>query len=204
MEAQLSKGEILNYKIVEEDKEEAKIELDRYHQAGYTRYYSENEVKEHFSAGTISRLGLIVKVKESGVKKRRIILDLRRSGGNATATLPEKLVLPRPRDAIEMFRNLHGRERGSGDMELVVIDISDAFMALPVPTGAPAYTGTSIGERPIHCFRGIVVRVQGCPAFVEQGGEPHEQTTADDSLWALTGALEERNHTPSYCTAWQQ
>ena len=142
MEAQLSKGEILNYKTVEEDKEEAKIELDRYHQAGYTRYYTENEVKEHFSAGTISRLGLIVKVKESGVKKRRIILDLRRSGGNATATLPEKLVLPRPRDAIEMFRNLHGRERGSGDMELVVIDISDAFMALPcvacVPTGAPA------------------------------------------------------------------
>lgn len=31
-----------------------------------------------------------------------------------------------------MFRNLHGRERGSGDMELVVIDVSDAFMALPV------------------------------------------------------------------------
>ena len=53
-EAQLAKGEILNYKTVEEDKAEAKIELDRYHQAGYTRYYTENEVKEKFSAGTIS------------------------------------------------------------------------------------------------------------------------------------------------------
>ena len=119
-EAQLAKGEILNYKTVEEDKAEAKIELDRYHQAGYTRYYAENEVKEKFSAGTISRLGLIVKVKESGVKKRRVILDLRRSGGNAKATLPEKLILPRPKDAIDMLRNIYAREGGKGDLELVL------------------------------------------------------------------------------------
>ena len=67
-----------------------------------------------------SRLGLIVKVKESGVKKRRVILDLRRSGGNAKATLPEKLILPRPKDAIDMLRNIYAREGGKGDLELVL------------------------------------------------------------------------------------
>ena len=61
-------------------------------------------VVTEMSHGTISKLGLIIKQKLEGVK-RRIILDLRRSGGNQKATLPERLVLPRPRDAIESIRS---------------------------------------------------------------------------------------------------
>ena len=212
-EAQLSKGEILNYKTVEEDKQEAKIELDKYHQAGYTRYYTENEVKERFSAGTISRLGLIVKVKESGVKNRRIILDLRRSGGNAKATLPEKLVLPRPRDAIEMFRNLHSRERGAGDMELVVIDISDAFMALPVCQQEHQHALAPALERgQFIAFVALLFGYKVAPLLWSRvaslmsrllqaaipGHQGQHQCYLDDSLWALRGALEERNHNLSF------
>ena len=207
-EAQLSKGEILNYKTVEEDKQEAKIE---YHQA--TRYYTENEVKERFSAGTISRLGLIVKVKESGVKKRRIILDLRPSGGNAKATLPEKLVLPRPRDAIEMFRNLHSRERGAGDMELVVIDISDAFMALPVCQQEHQHALAPALERDqFIAFVALLFGYKVAPLLWSRvaslmsrllqaaipGHQGQHQCYLDDSLWALRGALEVRNHNLSF------
>ena len=88
-------------------------------------------VQKEMSHGTISRLGLIVKQKPEGVK-RRIILDLRRSGGNRKAVLPEKLVLPRPRDAVAMMRDVYNQRRGCGSdegytRELVVVDISDAF-----------------------------------------------------------------------------
>ena len=208
-EAQLAKGEILNYKTVEEDKAEAKIELDRYHQAGYTRYYTENEVKEKFSAGTISRLGLIVKVKESGVKKRRVILDLRRSGGNAKATLPEKLILPRPKDAIDMLRNIYAREGGKGDLELVVIDISDAFMALLVHRNehqhalAPAleqgqfiaFVALLFGYKvaPLLWSRVASLMARFLQAAIPRHQGQH-QCYLDDSIWTLRGELEVRNH----------
>jgi hypothetical protein len=88
-------------------------------------------VEGEMGHGTISRLGLIIKQKPEGVK-RRIILDLRRSGGNRKAQLPEKLVLPRPRDAVAMIRDNYNQRRSHQanegySRELVVIDISDAF-----------------------------------------------------------------------------
>ena len=208
-EAQLGKGEILNYKTVEDDREEAKIELDRYHLAGYTRYYTENEIKQHFSRGTISRLGLIVKVKDSGVKKRRIILDLRRSGGNAKADLPEKLILPRPRDAVEMFRDLHRREHGSGDMELVVIDISDAFMCLPVHRNEHQHAlAPALEKGQFIAFVALLFGYKVAPLLWSRvaslmsrllqaaipGHQGQHQCYLDDALWALRGGLEERNH----------
>eukprot|EP00439_Symbiodinium_sp_Y106_P055731 s5626_g7.t1 len=52
--------------------------------------------------GTVSKLGLILKEKEDGTMKRRIIIDLRRSGGNSKSALPERLTLPRPVDAVRM------------------------------------------------------------------------------------------------------
>ena len=88
--------------------------------------------------GTVSRPGLIVKVKDTGEVKRRIIIDLRRSGGNSKSTLPEKLILPRPVDATRMMKAIREKETLSEkkdptwSTELVVIDISDAFTVLPV------------------------------------------------------------------------
>ena len=209
VESQLAMGDILNYKSVEEDKAEAKVELDRYHHAGYTRYYTENEVKERFSSGTISKLGLIIKVKESGVKKRRVILDLRRSGGNAKATLPEKLILPRPKDAVDMLRNIYKREGGKGDMELVVIDISDAFMALPVHRNEHQHTlAPALEQGQFIAFVALLFgykvapllwsRVAALMARLLQAAIPRHQGQhqcyLDDSIWTLRGDLEVRNH----------
>ncbi len=133
-EAQLSRGDILNYTSVEKDKEEAAVELDRYHRLGYTRLHTKKEVLDKYHKGTISRLALIVKTREDGSKKRRIIIDLRRSGGNQKSVLPEKLILPRPKDAINMIRDVYdlSKEKEDIQLELTVIDVSDAFMALPV------------------------------------------------------------------------
>jgi hypothetical protein len=69
---------------------------------------SEEEVRSTMGHGTISRLGLIVKEKPE-VTKRRVIMDLRRPGGNWKATLPERLALPRPRDAVAAVRDVFER-----------------------------------------------------------------------------------------------
>ena len=212
-QAQLARGEILNYKTVEDDREEARIELDRYHLAGYTVKYSKQQVKERFPGGTISRLGLIVKMKEGGAKKRRIILDLRRSGGNKKAKLPERLVLPRPKDAISMVRDAYAKtnwqkvEEGEEKaMELAVIDISDAFMALPVHreehqhTLAPglekdeylAFVALLFGYKvaPLLWSR-VASMVARLIQSVVPGYRGQHQCYLDDSLWVLTGTLKQ-------------
>ena len=77
--SQISHGDILNYTFVLDNLEDAKIELDRYRSEGFMVDVDKDTVAKEMSHGTISHLGLIVKEKPEG-KKRRIILDVRRSG----------------------------------------------------------------------------------------------------------------------------
>eukprot|EP00438_Fugacium_kawagutii_P033982 Skav228940 [mRNA] locus=scaffold2181:359534:359893:- [translate_table: standard] len=95
-----------NYKSVEEATEDAEIELRRYEQANYLQRMPREQALEKFPGGTVSRLGLVLKTKDTGEIKRRIVIDLRRSGGNAKSVLPEKLILPRVVDVIHMLKEL--------------------------------------------------------------------------------------------------
>lgn len=99
------------------------------------------EAEREFSGGTVSRLGLVLKIKDDGQKKRRILdpdIDLRRSGGNAKSVLPEKLVLPRLTDGVKLIKEIRKRSTqasdraGEDEMELALVDVSDAFTVLPV------------------------------------------------------------------------
>ena len=133
---QLRGGSVMNYKSVQEQPEDAAVELERYREKGYVKDLSEEQLKTEFPGGTISRMGLIVKPKEGGGIKRRFIVDLRRSTGNSKAKLPERLILPRPLDAVSSMRSLvekgYGKKEEERDMELALVDISDAFMSLAV------------------------------------------------------------------------
>ena len=137
-QAQLSRGDITNYKSVAEDVSNATIELERYKKEGYLVELSKEEVLRNMSHGTISRLGLIYSQGEArGHQASNHHRPEKRSGGNSKATLPEKLVLPRPKDALDSVRDLfdlrhEGRNRGPVGREMVVVDISDAFMSLGV------------------------------------------------------------------------
>ena len=90
-------------------------------------------------------MALITKVRRDGVTKHRIIVDMRRSGANARARIPERPVLPRPcdavQDAIEVFKDRTPRLKpsptasdscDSGDdswgVEQVTGDFGDAYM----------------------------------------------------------------------------
>ena len=104
-----------------------------------------DEVERRFGKGTCSRMALLLKEKPDGTTKRRIILDMRRSGGNSRAKVRERIILPRLGDVVDMVKNLKSRESelfeqlaaGGVDKvrlnhevkqrEFVLVDLADAF-----------------------------------------------------------------------------
>ena len=214
--AQLHRGDMTNYESVESNKGEAEIELRRYEEKGYMRRLSRQELLEKFPNGTISRLALILKVKENLEVKRRVVIDLRRSRGNAKARLPEKLVLPRPDDAVRMVREIRAAQETSGAtrdpgwaMEFALIDISDAFMTLPVhedELGHGLAPSTVEGEyilflallfgfktAPLLWSRvaALIARLLQSAVDAREGAH---QVYLDDSLWCFAGTLGRRNY----------
>ena len=106
-------------------------------------------LKGRFSSGTISRMGLIQKIKDDGRVKNRVLVDMLRSGGNARSSVPERLILPRVQDMLQGARRLYryqdelkalaDREGGMPEKEvdlhqweLIGADLADAFCHFPV------------------------------------------------------------------------
>lgn len=101
---QIARGAITNYSSITENINDAKEEVKRVIDLGYAVELTRDEANTHFSRGTVSKLVIIVKTRASGSKKRRLIIDLRRSGGNSKAKLKEKIILPKAMDAVETIR----------------------------------------------------------------------------------------------------
>ncbi|CAJ1449366.1 unnamed protein product, partial [Effrenium voratum] len=174
--AQLHRGDMTN------NKEEAEIELCRYEEKGYMKRLSRQELLEKFPHLTVENLEV----------KRRVVIDLRRSRGNAKARLPEKLVLPRPDDAVRMVREIRTAQEVSGAtrnpgwaMEFVLIDISDAFMTLPVHKDE---LGHGLAPYPVL---GAPLRLLQSVVDAKEGAH---QVYLDDSLWCFAGTLRRRNY----------
>ena len=140
---------VRNYSSMEEQMEDAEIEVERYMKCGYVKQLPWDWVVERFGTGTVSRLALIVKEKTDGSKKRRVIIDMRRSQGNRRATVDERIVLPRAQDVILMARDMTAKRGQLADaeaevgvpvwrrssepgMEWVLIDLKHAFCHFPV------------------------------------------------------------------------
>ena len=208
-----------NYKSVEEDVEGTNIELQRYEKHNFLKRISQDEAKKLYPDGTVSRLGLVTKQKEGGEVKRRVVIDLRRSGGNAKSKLPERLVLPRLTDAIKLFKDIRRRSNGLAEksevnvLEFALVDISDAFTVLPVAEEELKHTLTpSTAEGEVLVFQALLFGYKVAPLLysrfaatvarllqsavrIEKGG--HE-VYLDDSLWALQGKLHDRNITLAF------
>ena len=210
---QMSRGDIANYTSVLENMEDAKIEVDRLVAKKIALRVSKAEVEHHFSQGTISRLALIVKERPDHTKKRRLIIDLKRSGGNSKASLPERLILPRAQDVMSTAKELRrlqpeeASEQADWAREMVLVDVSDAFPHLGVH-----------GKELEHClapdiegsgyllFRALLFGYKTAPllwsrlaawvARLLQSCIPlhvgQHQVYLDDSCWMLQGTLRER------------
>ena len=215
---QIDKGQSkTNYVSVTEQSDEARIELNRYKEKGYMVEVNEEEVRKCYKNGTTSKLALIVKTKDDGSKKRRIIIDLKRSSGNLKARLPERLILPRPMDAVAMMRKmvLGSLERGDDKVppkerwnrELVVIDISDAYMSLGVHPKEHEHCLAPGLDSDYVMFVAMLFGFKTAPLVwsrvaawlsrMLQSITPVEfaqhQTYLDDQVWMLQGSLQQRN-----------
>ena len=136
---------MLNYKSVTDQPDQAKIEIERNVEKGFVVRMDWEEAARRFGAGTCSKLALILKEKPDGSTKRRLILDMKRSGGNDRAIIPERIVLPRLADVVTMLRDLHAKkpmlakniaESGvpvveakeqADETEFILVDLADAF-----------------------------------------------------------------------------
>ena len=117
----------------------------------FCKRMSKHQAAERFDKGIISKLALITKQKSEDVIKRRIIIDLLRSGGNERARVPERIILPRGTDVVEMMKRLwrlkHKRARETDPLdsigeaeeyaddpgiEIIGADLSDAYCHFPV------------------------------------------------------------------------
>jgi hypothetical protein len=98
---------------------------------GFAIIMPTEEACETFKKGTMSRLALISKMKDTGMK-HRIIIDLRRSKGNDRRSVNERIVLPRIIDVIKGIQDLW-RHRGEAvdnpefQAEMMGCDLSDAY-----------------------------------------------------------------------------
>ena len=140
--------ETSNYRSVSENLEDARIEIERYVQKGFAIRKSWQWVESKFSSGTCSKMALIIKEKSDGTRKRRIVIDMRRSMGNARCRVSERITLPRIQDLVSDLRRMMERKNdlkeilerryGSDDIEgwdeteFVLIDLRDAFCHLAI------------------------------------------------------------------------
>ena len=215
--AQLALGPIANYSSVSQHLEHAEEELQRLEEMGYMFREDKEEIMRSYGHGTISKLGLILKEKEDGSLKKRLVIDLRRSKGNSKAKLPEKLVLPRPWDAVEMLRDLRQGHPGlitaeetknRWGLEMALVDVSDAFMTLAVHRQEWPHTVTPTTVRDEYCvFCALLFGFKTAPLLysrvaallarcLQSAMDPSlamHQVYLDDSLWGLQGTLQERN-----------
>ena len=218
--SQLSRGAITNYTSVGENRADAKIEVDRLLKKGIVMKVTRRELEQNFSQGTISKLALLIKERPDKSKKRRLIIDLRRSGGNSKAKLREKLVLPRMLDCIEMLREMYRlhqsttveEDRALWRRELLLIDVSDAFPHLAVNAKELEHCitpGVEEGDEgsSFLLFRALLFGFKTAPllwsrvaAWVARQlqacvplSEGRHQVYLDDSVWVLQGSLLRRN-----------
>eukprot|EP00435_Cladocopium_sp_Y103_P052211 s157_g16.t1 len=131
-----------NYQSVREQVKEATIEINRLVEKKFAKRVSWEWIRQTLGeTGTVSKLALILKEKEDGSLKRRLVLDMRRSFGNSRSKVEERIVLPRVVDVVAMLQHMwkpRGGAKGKrltedrDDFEFYLIDLQDAFCHFPV------------------------------------------------------------------------
>ena len=89
-------------------------EINRLLDKGFALVIPKGEACGVFQQGTLSRLALMSKMKETGMK-HRIIIGLRRSKGNDRCKVNERIILPRIIDVIKGIQDLWRRRGEEAD-----------------------------------------------------------------------------------------
>ena len=214
-----------NYTCVADNLDDAVIEITRLLDEKFGVKIPREEVAARYPAeshtkGCISKLAIIVKVKEDGSKKRRIIVDLKRSGANSMASIPERPVLPRLSDACTSILNIldvapevgmdgpSAVNTSENEVELVQADFSDAYMHFRVHEDEWPYVFSyGLDAASLILWVHLCFGLRGAPLVwsrlaaalgrMLQGLllplEGRLQLYLDDPLWVLRGSRKHRN-----------
>ena len=208
-----------NYQSVYEDLEGSIAEIDRLVSKGFAVEMSKQEAEQVFGTGTISKMALLTKVKDSGAIKRRLIVDMLRSGGNSRARVPERIILPRLCDVVGSLQELWAcRDEVEAEaiwqndpeddcIEIVGADLADAFCHFGICEAerrnclapSPREGRVILFKAMLFGFKGaplIMGRLSGALARMWQallaGGRGMVQIYMDDPIIFLAGPRDER------------
>ena len=226
--AQVDAAQFSNYLSFAENIALAVEEVDRVTAAGHMRRFKTLAEVEAYVGGAplLNRLALQVKEKADGTVKLRLITDLLRSEGNSFLHAPERIVLPRLEDAIEMGLWLLDAVEASiaaggpsdDGVEWGSTDVKDAFFNVPVWPADRRVQCYKIREGDYAVSDSLVFGAGPSPliwgyvaawlARVAQGlfdfRELLLQLYVDDPLWAVRGTpAERRRRTVVLLLFWQ-
>ena len=142
--------------------------------AGFGFLFADLGAAERYlgSSVTPAPLGCIVKVKEDGSTKTRVIMDLRRNCVNSATRVPERQVLPTVMHHAMDLLKLTGPMTEDDDIYTMVLDFCDAFMGIPLAAEEQAFNA---------CYlEGGIERARG-PAF------PGEVRRGSVVVWRVLG-----------------
>ena len=113
--------------------EEAVKEIEKFAEAGWLKEYPDIQAveRELGKPATVSPFHVVVKTKE-GRTKRRLILDLKRSGISARTAHTHRVVLPRISDLVRDILLLLADATAEEEVEIFVLDFKDAFWNVPL------------------------------------------------------------------------
>jgi hypothetical protein len=128
-----------------------------YVDAGYLAEFDTLEDCEAFVGGTpvLNKLGKVIRHKWSDGKwttKARLIMDSKQSGLKYSTRKQVRTVLPRVSDAIHssldfMATAFHNQSPADEDMEQLVLDVTDAFWAVPTRPDERRFVTISFGGK---------------------------------------------------------
>ena len=132
----------------------ADAELDKFVQQGFLRRFRTlGDLRKHLGAEPVlSRFAVLEKVRNGRVK-RRLILDLKRSGMSARTAKTHRVVLPRVSDAVADALFVLADIVDGESFEWLVLDFSDAFWNVPLRDDERRYFVGILGEDFYLCLR---------------------------------------------------
>ena len=129
--------DIVNYKSFLDESSKAQELLDHMVEKDRAEVFTTwQEVVERFGQGArLTKAGCLVKTKEDGAVKARLIFDGRRSGVNGLIVCRERVNLPRISDVVTgmkqlLSNNQSAAESGQVYIEMFALDFKDAFNLL--------------------------------------------------------------------------
>ena len=202
-------SEFENYSSAKDNQARVEQELLRELELGYLDWFADRNVLEKDLGQLIlSKIAAIISEK-NGRFKNKLIHDLRVSLVNSMVSCPERVILPRIKDAVDgILKVIEGLTEGEGITQLV-LDFSDAFKMLPVTTEERRFlagTATLRGVKGFFAYRrilfGIVTGpllwgrlaalVMRCTASLYPADTLALQCYVDDPLLAVRGTLKQR------------